>query len=325
LQNLKRRRLLQYLLKKDADRYKSVIEKLGLARLFSCPKFFRGIYGTQVPFFVFMAQPVESLARNEVIIGQFPLLSQKNEFAEKPEDLYHEVGTLGLRVVRFAVPGEDGQLAVNEYIAPFFSQLVESAHHVANNIKLSKVRVGAIGTANNGGATVAKLVQDGLGLFKMKVVAIGLEGYEGTERLDVLKVTHGLPEGWSCEGNTVFVDDIDDSGRAMKTGSEMFGEKTSGRVYTAAIYRRNRSNFQPDFPGVLIPDDAWVRFPTDICESEATFRENWTNQGVPTDVQNLRMRIMNSEDLHEQLQIAERLNILAGIRNSAPRRPTTLG
>jgi len=28
----KRRRLLQYLLKKDSDRYKSVIEKLGLAR-----------------------------------------------------------------------------------------------------------------------------------------------------------------------------------------------------------------------------------------------------------------------------------------------------
>ena len=28
----KRRRLLQYLLKKDAERYKSVIEKLGLAR-----------------------------------------------------------------------------------------------------------------------------------------------------------------------------------------------------------------------------------------------------------------------------------------------------
>lgn len=28
----KRRRLLQYLLKKDADRYKSVIEKLGLAK-----------------------------------------------------------------------------------------------------------------------------------------------------------------------------------------------------------------------------------------------------------------------------------------------------
>ena len=28
----KRRRLLQYLLKKDADRYKSVIEKLGLSR-----------------------------------------------------------------------------------------------------------------------------------------------------------------------------------------------------------------------------------------------------------------------------------------------------
>ncbi|MBI2595191.1 30S ribosomal protein S15 [Candidatus Daviesbacteria bacterium] len=28
----KRRRLLQYLLKKDADRYKMVIEKLGLAR-----------------------------------------------------------------------------------------------------------------------------------------------------------------------------------------------------------------------------------------------------------------------------------------------------
>ncbi len=240
---------------------------------------------------------------NRVELKNYPLLDSQGNIRT----------TIDIPAVHFWHPDFcQGDPIEEDYLALTWKNQQDTGFNLADNILEAGVRPTSINTASNGGLMTAKIVQDGLRQRELKVATMGIVGYRpDNKRLKKHLITHNLP--LKVGSTPLAVDDIYDTGRALSMLRRELEKpkRHAERVYTAAMISRKR-NAPVDFLSLII-DGEWVIFPGDRRESEDNFRESvWTPIGIPREVQDLRVLLIQTEDMEERRRIALELNIAAG-------------
>ena len=143
----------------------------------------------------------------------------------------------------------------------------DACEDLANRIK-SRVDIKYVIGIARGGLIPATLIAKHLGV--REVLSFGLKSYKDGDdyetRIAEPKVYQGVQNCYQLVrgDNVLVVDDITDKGSTFKLVTNTIREMSStlnNRMYTASIFRKPDTTYQPSFVYACAPQDEWVVFP----------------------------------------------------------------
>lgn len=155
------------------------------------------------------------------------------------------------------------------------------------NLKID--RIIALAT---GGLSASRSLKDYLKVKKLSVMQV--EFYKGIdEKSEFPIITQSVSV--SVEGeNILLFDDINDTGKTLKTAVSYLRLRGAKKIYTATIFQKPHTSFPSDFYGEQIT--SWVIFPDEVRETIEFLTERWKGKFSRSEIVEMLKRIGFKED-----------------------------
>ena len=110
-----------------------------------------------------------------------------------------------------------------------------------------------------GGVVPARYFAKLLGIRRM--YTLGVEFYiDEEQKLKIPTIYQGLTEPFNCDGTTLIVDDIVDSGGSMIVAVNEVSNKGACDIITCSLHYKPKSTYTPTFYGEKVPNDVWLKY-----------------------------------------------------------------
>ena len=122
-----------------------------------------------------------------------------------------------------------------------------------------------------GGLAMSRFLKDSLGVEKLSVMQV--EFYTGIgETRELPVITQSVPVSVKGERILVF-DDINDTGKTLKTAVSYLKLRGAKRIYTSVIFQKPHTSFPSDF--YAEETTSWVIFPDEARETIELLKKRW--------------------------------------------------
>lgn len=144
-----------------------------------------------------------------------------------------------------------------EEVNVFWDEIHQMTATLAEQIK-NAYQVDNIVSIARGGVVPARYIAKFLDIRKL--YSIGIEFYNGDSRNKIPKIYQGLTQHFGTEDVTLIVDDVVDSGTSMLVAIKEVEKTGAKNIITCSLHYKKISKFKPDFYGVLVPDNIWLKY-----------------------------------------------------------------
>lgn len=126
--------------------------------------------------------------------------------------------------------------------------------------------IDTIVSISRGGDVIARMFSDFLD--NMPISHITIQAYKGVKK-EKETVISEVPSADFKNKTILLIDEVSDTGAALKVASDYLKTKSPKKIYTLTPYIKPYTKFKPDFWKISV--DAWIIFPYEVKETATAF------------------------------------------------------